>query len=507
MRESKMRFRIGLFVLASLILLAGLIYMFGNFPHLFRSSEGQLYTVLFRDAPGIESGTPVRRSGVKIGEVEKVELDDETGEVTVILRVESGYTLRRSDDANLTSNLLSGDTSIDFLPKDLEEGQEPDRRPMDPAQPIRGNAPTNVNRLLAKASEVVPPAQKALDEMQKSLKRLETLSPQINATVEEYRKLAADVRAAIPDIQKTNKELQGLMQDTRKAMPDFQNAAKEIQGLSSDVRKAVPDFQNVAKDVGSLTKEIQTSVPEFREAIKDTRKLIQSVTEVVPTVKETLTDIRVTARNWGNVGERVNVFLATNDEKLNKIVDNAVKTAEGASKLFGDENVQNVRTVLGNFVTASKSFPDLSRNANNLFLEGREFLRELEPSTKTLNETLKNFRDLTDPDSGDGKGLLKSVTKAADQLNSLLADVQAIVKAAAKGDGTLQRLLTDPALFNHLDDAALMITRVMPRMDRILKDFEIFADKVARHPEKIGLGGLVRPDSGLKNSPFRRANP
>jgi hypothetical protein len=38
-------------------------------------------------------------------------------------------------------------------------------------------------------------------------------------------------------------------------------------------------------------------------------------------------------------------------------------------------------------------------------------------------------------------------------------------------------------------------------MQRILKDFETFADKLARHPELIGAGGVVRPSSGLKGAP------
>jgi phospholipid/cholesterol/gamma-HCH transport system substrate-binding protein len=42
---------------------------------------------------------------------------------------------------------------------------------------------------------------------------------------------------------------------------------------------------------------------------------------------------------------------------------------------------------------------------------------------------------------------------------------------------------------------------MVPRFDRILRDFEVFADKIARHPESIGVGGAVRPSAGLKESP------
>jgi hypothetical protein len=30
---------------------------------------------------------------------------------------------------------------------------------------------------------------------------------------------------------------------------------------------------------------------------------------------------------------------------------------------------------------------------------------------------------------------------------------------------------------------------------------ETFADKIARHPESLGLGGVVSPSSGLKEAP------
>ena len=71
MTEQGMRFRIGLFVLAALVLLASLVTLFGSMPVLFKAQHE--YTVTFKDAPGIGAGTPVRRSGVRIGEVKTID--------------------------------------------------------------------------------------------------------------------------------------------------------------------------------------------------------------------------------------------------------------------------------------------------------------------------------------------------------------------------------------------------------------------------------------------------
>ena len=42
---------------------------------------------------------------------------------------------------------------------------------------------------------------------------------------------------------------------------------------------------------------------------------------------------------------------------------------------------------------------------------------------------------------------------------------------------------------------------LIPLYREILADFETFADKLARHPEALGLGGVVRPGDGLKDPP------
>src|SRR5262249_50800538 len=97
--------------------------------------------------------------------------------------------------------------------------------------------------------------------------------------------------------------------------------------------------------------------------------------------------------------------------------------------------------------------------------------------------------------------ILKNVDESTDNLNRALRDVRELLQAIARSDGTVQKLLSDPSLYNNLNDTALMAAKIMPRLDRVLRDVETFADKLARHPELIGIGGAIRPSSGLKESP------
>ena len=51
----------------------------------------------------------MRRSGVRIGEVREVILDEERGVVRVKLAINRGYRIRRNEQAVLVTSLLGGD--------------------------------------------------------------------------------------------------------------------------------------------------------------------------------------------------------------------------------------------------------------------------------------------------------------------------------------------------------------------------------------------------------------
>jgi hypothetical protein len=92
---------------------------------------------------------------------------------------------------------------------------------------------------------------------------------------------------------------------------------------------------------------------------------------------------------------------------------------------------------------------------------------------------------------------------AAERLARVIGTVGDAIAPLAQGGGggTIQKFFTDPSLYNNLNLAACQITTIMPRLDRILRDVETFADKIARHPESLGVGGAVRPSAGLKEAP------
>jgi phospholipid/cholesterol/gamma-HCH transport system substrate-binding protein len=441
MNEHGLRFRIGIFVLMSILLLAVLIVLFGRFPRLFRLQDR--YTVVFDQASGVTPGTPVRRSGVRIGEVEKVELDDATGRVRVTILVDRSHPLFQNDRAVLRQGALSGDTSIDFVSPSAQDRagseerssarepallrqvafvQQPEQAPppvpappppqvrAQPGTEFRGTTQTDVAGILNVLSQLAPPARDAFQELTRSLERFDKMSPLLEETLREYRDLARTTRPLIPDLARTNDEIQ------------------------------------------------------------------------------------VTARNWGRLGERLDVLLQANQDKLVKTLDNLNDAVVRAGSVLNEENQRNLAGTLKNLNAGTKNLDALNQNANELMKETRETVRvfgesarELQPTTKALEER--------------GPRIIKNFDESTDRLNRTLLDVQGLLRAIDQNDGTIRRLISDPSLYNNLNEAACLLTRLFPRIDHILQDVEVFSDKIARHPESLGVGGAIRPSSGLKDVP------
>jgi ABC-type transporter Mla subunit MlaD len=439
MAEGRLRFRIGLFLLVALILFAAMVLMFGSLPGLFRATN--TYTILFQDAPGIGIGAPVRRSGVRIGEVTDVVLDED-GEVRVRVGIDKRYIVRHNEDPTLIVGLLGPDTSIDFIPQKEEPGKPVNRTPIQPGETIRGVNVTTISTLINRANEVVPSTQETLNDIRKSMQALQRsvdrLTPVADDTLREYRDLARELRREIPGLRRTNE-----------------------------------DFQ----------------------------KLVRAANDTMPSARQTIDDIGATARIYQRLGERANLWLETNQEELTKAVKNLNETLSRAANVLNEENQKNVQRTLRNLGNASENFEPLSRNANELTREGQRTLQRFNTTLNRLDDVLNNLQQTTKPFADRSSSISRNLDETLDRMNKTMADLRALTQAVGQSDGTVRRLLQDPTLYNRLDEIMCQVVKMMPRLDRILKDFETLADKLARHPESIGIGGVVHPGSGLKDPP------
>ncbi|MSQ95008.1 MAG: MCE family protein [Gemmataceae bacterium] len=421
MNEQAIRFRFGIFVLASLILLAVLTILFGGFPNYFRRTES--FTIVFNNAQGVSPGTPVRRSGVRIGEVRSVKLNNNTGKVTIEIGIGDQYFLRKGDRATLTQSLLGGEATVVFIPPD--DPKLVDTTRVEPGAEFQGINPADPGSLVQKAADLAVPLEEALIEIRKTFQAINKLGPVAENTLKDFGEVGKMARNLGPDLQKTSEEIRLLAKSTR---------------------------------------------------------------DIIPDLKKTNDEIQLTARYWGKVGERADVLLRTNEDKIAKSIDRMEEALKRINNLLGDENQKYVRDAL--------------KDTSELIRESRITVKQVNESLKRADEAIADLQKALKPLGDRGPSILKNVDESAESLNRTMKDVRELMQIFARSEGTVQKLLGDPSIYNNLNDSALMATKILPRLDRILRDVEIFADKLARHPELIGIGGALRPSSGLKESPF-----
>ena len=148
MNERLMQFRIGMFVIVAGLVLTMMIVWFGESPAILRD---QVYVkVRYGEAPGVLEGVPVRKSGIRIGEVSAIAFDERNNQpdgVLVTLAIERRYKLHEGTVPRLGRSLI-GDVTIDMQPgkspgnsedrKITGRSQHPHHRRRGRARPVQG---------------------------------------------------------------------------------------------------------------------------------------------------------------------------------------------------------------------------------------------------------------------------------------------------------------------------------------------------------------------------------
>lgn len=546
MNMRSMRLQLGLVVMGGAVLMAFMIILFGTMPHIWE--KGENYYAKFNDAPGVSNGTPVRRSGVRVGQVTGLELEEETGAVLVRFSLINPFKLRRHEVPTLSTGLLANDATIDLTPDpDIKE-----RDILEIGSVVEGRRAATVNSLLQGASAVVPSTQEALDEMRKSLQKLEKLSPLLTESLKEVRDLAKDVRAAVPELKDG-------------ALATF----KEYEKFGKQANEALPRLQ-----------------ANFEKGVADIRETAKAATATFRDIDKIGGDISAAARQIGGTAERLDRFVQQNSDKLSKTIDSTSETINRIGNVLNDDNQKQIAAILKNSKKASDRFDGMAQNLMDVSQEVQEavkwfvqFTRQMDEAadpakgrggvratpprplgalpnypggttvggsympgviasntrptgygnpvgggvpaiTTSQNATTPGAATLPNPRSPSGTPaptasggtpvgasgarvgmILRNVDDTFGNINDFLAEVKGLFKGLTEGEGALKKFLNDPTVYYRIDQILVGVVQQIPTIARIMNNAEIFMDKLARHPEALGLGGVVRPGSGIKDTP------
>jgi phospholipid/cholesterol/gamma-HCH transport system substrate-binding protein len=374
--------RLGAFMLAALVVVGVFIIKIEQIP-IGAAADRQRVKAAFPSVAGLDEKSPVRVAGVRVGIVEKVELDGTRALAT--LAIERAVTLREGARAEVTSLGILGDKYVELYPGD------PGAPVLAPGSVLPGISPVGFDQVLKTASDVGGDLQAVTSSLRMSLGGAEG-QRRLDEIIENIRQLSADLRSMVA----ANRE-------------EVDATVANFRDFSATLKTELP---RLADKIGALADRVDTVVAANED----------NFSESLANIKELSASLRTSADNLNEITGKINRGEGSIGKLVNdpETVDNLNSTLKSVES--GVESLKNTVGRAERFTLEinlrSEALPgiDDSRSAFgfDLFTTPKRFWRlELVDSpfgrTRTSTETITT----TYPD-GHSETITEEVTKQSD---------------------------------------------------------------------------------------------
>jgi len=284
---------VGTFVLALTVGLVVFVVWLAKFQF---DTEFARYDIRFTGSvTGLQTGSPVRYSGVRVGEVIDIRLEpDHPEQVAVTIEIEAKTPIRSDTVATLEIEgltgglyvLLSG-TTLAAPPLKAKPGE---RRPVITAQAstlqqVIEGAPELVQKidlLLARSNDLLSGENRA--HISATLANLNVFTTTLVENRDEMTALIRDASGAMTNLRGTTEALEGLAvqlkADSRELLGRVnetldsvttmaQQIDSSVGGVAGDARGLIGDLRGTAKNLSTMSQELEAMIAENREPVRD----------------------------------------------------------------------------------------------------------------------------------------------------------------------------------------------------------------------------------------------
>lgn len=322
-------------MLAALMIAGILFFLLGEFPTLV-TDRNTLY-VVFDQAPGVTVDTPVRTSGILIGRVTDVALQQDR-DVMVTLKVDRKYMPRSNEICRITSGSLLGDALLEFVP---------------------GERPTGEVTVLA--DKAVIEGSAANNPLEVFMNLESKLTGAIGTMDQAGREVGTLAHNANEMLVGNQGQFQRILQKSELALDRFDNAMLAVNNLVADE---------------DLNKRLQEALQGLPETLTESRALIERMQSVVDKADRNLENLEGFTGPLGEKGEQLVANLETSTENLSEMIEQLARLARAANNPDGS---------LGQLMTNPELYQNLNAAADNI--------QEISTKLKPIINDVRVFTD------------------------------------------------------------------------------------------------------------------
>ncbi|MBI1247059.1 MCE family protein [bacterium] len=342
MDDRVLQFRVGFVMLVAILLTGILFFLLGEQPQFLLEKE-TVY-VQFETAPGITIDTPVRTSGILIGRVSTVKLQDDRT-VLVTLKVDKEYMPYKNEVCRIVSDSLLGDAALEFVPTDMPGLPN---EPLPNGAQIKGSVATNPLTAFANMEGL----------LRSAIAKMEEASVNVSAFSGNANKLLLENKDHVNNI----------MSKTEVALDRFDQALAGVQNLVGDQQ---------------LNDQLKQALEGLPGTIEESRKLIDQLRSVAGHADRNLENLEGFTQPLGERGEQLVANLENSTANLNVLV---AQLAEFSRKVNESDGT------LGELINDPHLYQNLNAAAENL--------RELTLRLRPIVEDARVFADKIARDPG-----------------------------------------------------------------------------------------------------------
>lgn len=197
--------------------------------------------------------------------------------------------------------------------------------------------------------------------------------------------------------------------------------------------------------------------------------------------------------------------IALKQEQLHVLLNETTNTIRDMRVLIHNtNNIIGDPTINANLRTTAQSIPGLIAKVDNTIGSSGEMVTEIRHVIGQLETNMNSLMPVIQAIQGDVPAITGSIKKGSARLENIFDEVAMLVEAVNKADGTIKKLINDPALYNSVLDTVENAERLTSDLRPILHDVKpitnnvrIITDKIARNPSSI-ITGVFRKSPPIK---------
>ena len=334
-------FRVGIFVVVSLALVAGLILKFGKYERL--ATKSYPITVVFADVGGIVRDASVLYGGITVGKVGDIKLDQEgVLKVNVQLNIDQTVKIRKDAKFVINQSGLLGDRYIDVLP------QSATAEFLKSGDTIQGTATMDLTEAIHGVADVLHQAGGTIDRVDKAIQRIDetVLSRQ---SLEHIDTSLANIEVASSNAIGLTLSMRSIVDDNRgkvdNVLSRFSDAADTLNKTSKNVDQLVSANQD---DIRAAMKNLAESTTRVNDILARLEKGEGTVGKLLvdPTLHDEIVHLVQNWRKYGLLYKEGNRAASKSPEEPKRgAVPQPARPVQGGggTLIFGTDSVQHAR--------------------------------------------------------------------------------------------------------------------------------------------------------------------